>query len=338
MTAGQFARTPPSGQAGEQFREYLRRSKAVLEPAIEAELRRILGNIVAGDGALVESLNQGKKLRGCLTCLIGQALGATPDSTLPRAVAVEMLQAASLIHDDYVDQDRVRRDRPAIWTTEGSRRAVLIGDVVFASAIHMMCSLSKEDCAAISRAVAMVSAGALREPLDPATLARLIEDRLVDGNLYREIIHLKTGILFGAACELGAISAGAEEGVRMAARSYGLRIGEAYQIADDLKEVEQHINSRYIEPLQMMPVAPAFLCFEPEMRTGYRSMPEKRGNDDRRRSAPTDDGGKELYEVRHRRAVAVGRRRDSREACRSCTESLLALAAPWIAIDMFNET
>jgi len=248
-----------------------------------------------------------------------------------------MLQAASLIHDDYVDQDRVRRDRPAIWTTEGGRRAVLIGDVVFASAIHMMCSLSKEDCAAISRAVAMVSAGALREPLDPATLARLVEDRLVDGNLYREIIHLKTGILFGAACELGAISAGAEEGVRMAARNYGLRIGEAYQIADDLKEVEQHINSRYIEPLQMMPLAPAFLCFEPEMRLDIvqclRNGVTTIGDEALQRMTGVKDSMSSAIEGLLQSAVE-----EVAGSLPACTESILAMAAPWTSIEMFNET
>jgi len=56
-----------------------------------------------------------------------EALGGGLESAIPRAIAVEFIQAATLIHDDFVDQDTLRRNRPAVWTVEGARRAVLIG-------------------------------------------------------------------------------------------------------------------------------------------------------------------------------------------------------------------
>jgi hypothetical protein len=183
------------------------------------------------------------------------------EAAIPRAIAVELIQTATLIHDDFVDQDTMRRGRSAVWTVEGARRAVLIGDVIFASAIEMMSDLGKEDGAAVSHAIAQVSKGALHEPLDPVALAREIESDRLNGELYQKIIRLKTGILFGTACRLGAIAAGANGDLGQSCYRYGLRIGEAYQIADDLDDVKRHLSQRSIHPRQMVALAPALLSF-----------------------------------------------------------------------------
>ena len=179
---------------------------------------------------LMASLEAGKKIRGGLTCLVSEALGGTLESAVPRAISVEMIQVATLIHDDFVDQDTVRRGRPATWTVEGARRAVLIGDVIFASAIKMMSDLGREDGATVSDAIAQVSRGALHEPLDPLALAGEIESGRVNGRLYQKVIRLKTGILFGAACRLGAIAAGADDKLKDA--SYPVRITHWRSLSD----------------------------------------------------------------------------------------------------------
>src|SRR4051812_24290921 len=85
-----------------------------------------------------QALADGKQARGCLTCLVSQALGGEITTAIPRAVAIECIQAACLIHDDYIDQDTMRRNRRATWTVEGARKAVLLGDIVFATAIQRM--------------------------------------------------------------------------------------------------------------------------------------------------------------------------------------------------------
>ncbi len=246
------------------IRAYLRKSKAILDATMERELRALLGDL-AVNGTLVESLNEGKKIRGCLTCLVGEALGASPESVLPRAVAVEFIQAATLIHDDYVDQDRLRRNKPAIWTVEGARRAVLIGDVMFASAIGAMSDLSREDGSAVARAIALISKGALYEPLEQGDLDYLTGLGEAGSGLYGKVIRLKTGVLFGAACELGAIAAGAGGTIREAARNYGTEVGEAYQIADDLTEVGRCLTSGSIGPEAITALAPVLARFAPEM-------------------------------------------------------------------------
>jgi geranylgeranyl pyrophosphate synthase len=208
----------------------------------------------------------GKKIRGTLLCQIVTAFGGTLESALPRAIAVELIQAATLIHDDFVDQHRVRRNAPSIWTLEGARRAVLLGDIIFSSAIQMMSEFGRDDGLIASRAIAEVSQGAYREPLNPAALLDEIEANRVSGALYEKIIYLKTGALFAASCELGAVAAGACESIRLKLRRYGSKIGEAYQIADDLHDIEQNLLARVVTADEMTALAPALLFFVRESR------------------------------------------------------------------------
>jgi geranylgeranyl pyrophosphate synthase len=249
------------------FQDYLRSRKPGLDEAFREQLSSLLGNVpLKGNEVLLGALGEGKKIRGCLTCLISEALGGSLKEAMPRAVAVELIQAATLIHDDFVDQDTTRRNQPAVWTLEGARQAVLIGDVIFATAIQMMNDLGREDGLAVSRAIVQVARGALHEPLDPLAVAVEIESDRVNEKWYEGIIHLKTGILFGTACQLGALGAKAERKLGTISYRYGLRVGEAYQIADDLKEVEQHLAGRPLHQGQMAFLAPALLHFVPDQR------------------------------------------------------------------------
>ncbi len=246
-----------------QFEDYVAQTR----PRLEAAFRRCLADLFGGAGAggspqLIEPLADGKKIRGCLLCLVSDALGGRPESPVSRAVAVELVHAATLVHDDFVDQDTRRRNRPAVWTLQGARRAVLVGDVVFATAVRMMSDLGREDGSVIADAIARVSMGAFQEPLDEQDVIGLIQS--AGDGAYERIIGLKTGVLFGAACELGAIAAGASEGVRARLRRYGLRIGEAYQMADDAADAARRLASASFEPGQMAAVAPALLFFAGE--------------------------------------------------------------------------
>jgi hypothetical protein len=250
-----------------RFQDYTQWVKPRLDDALNSQLSDLLRDIALRDRVAFDSaLAGGKKIRGSLLCLISHALGGVFETALPRAVAVEFVQAASLIHDDFIDQDTVRRNQPATWTLEGARRAVLLGDVIFASAIKMMSDLGRQDGSVISHAIAQVSKGAMHEPLNPQMLAREIQSNRLDGRLYEKIIHLKTGILFGTACRLGAVAAQADPELREKAYRYGLRIGEAYQIADDIHEMQQHILNRSIDPSRMVLLAPACIYFVDQMK------------------------------------------------------------------------
>jgi geranylgeranyl pyrophosphate synthase len=157
---------------------------------------------------------------------VAEALGGSLEQALPHALAVELVQAASLVHDDFVDGDTMRRGRPATWTLLSPRRAVLVADAIFAAAIETMAQAGSREGATLARCIADMAQGALQESLIDVK----------DAQTYRRIIHLKTGSLFAAAGRLGALAAGADERALQAATDFGARAGALYQIADDLAD------------------------------------------------------------------------------------------------------
>lgn len=243
------------------FQDYATAIRPALNAVIHSQLKELLAGSEPAQVALaVGCFAGGKQLRGALLCLIAEAHGGSRQEALPRAMAVELIQAATLVHDDFVDQHRRRRRRPALWTLEGARRAVLLGDVVFSSAIHRMSEQGREDCGIVAKAIADLSRGAWQEPLDSIAL---LESGSVD---YERIIALKTGILFAAACELGAMAAGLTKPLRQRWRRYGQRIGEAYQLADDLQELQQVLDRRPQSSERLAELAPALLFYVPASR------------------------------------------------------------------------
>lgn len=239
-----------------------------VKPKIDKEINELLPSFTEKMPTehveiLKQSIEGGKRARGTLTCLVCEALGGNIDDAMSRAVAIEYIHAATLIHDDYVDLDTVRRSRPAAWTLEGSRRAVLFGDLIFSSMINMMSKISGEDVKAVAEAIATVASGAFQEPLNPMRLITDITTGRFPSGLYDVIINLKTGALFGAAAKLGAIAANSLEFVEKG-YEYGARCGEAFQIADDLREVLRIVETGQISVNKMVTLAPACLYFSQE--------------------------------------------------------------------------
>ncbi len=260
-----------------RFNAYLQR----LRPALDEAIADCLGGAAANmpeslQQPLQRALADGKRLRAGILCLVTETLGGSLTAALPRAAAIECIQAASLIHDDYVDADTMRRQRPATWTLIGARKAVLLGDLLFATAIERMMAQSTDDGRVIVHAIATVAKGAYQEPMAHSDLAN------DPAQAYERIIYLKTGALFAAAAELGAIAAGASDKHRAAARTFGARLGEAYQIADDL----QDLTALRCTPPQTLPppLIPALLHFAPNFAHTNRG-PAGAGVDSTRLSA-----------------------------------------------------
>lgn len=221
-----------------EFRAHWHALKARFDAEAPPLVGRFFGELPARDVTLIERLVvDGKTARGCLVCLICEALGGTFEAALPRAVAVECIQAASLVHDDFVDSDATRRERPAMWTVLGPRRAVLLGDLMFATAIAQGARLSLADVITLTEAIATVASGAYHEPLDARELAATTAQSAGAVSFYERVIHCKTGALFGAAGKLGAIAAGADAECVSAACAFATRIGEAYQMTDDAEDL-----------------------------------------------------------------------------------------------------
>jgi geranylgeranyl pyrophosphate synthase len=217
---------------------------AELTAELPALLQTFLEDLAQPDARTIErAVASGKKLRGCLVLAVCDALGAPIASAMRSALAVECVHAASLIHDDLVDGDWTRRSEPAIWVMQGSRRAVLLGDVIFATALHRAAQIGKDEVLVLSRAIALVAAGAYQEHVDARDIEQAVSDGSIGAELYDRVIQLKTGALFAAAAELGAIASGASATLRHASAEFGARMGQAYQIADDLQDVLGYIDS-----------------------------------------------------------------------------------------------
>jgi geranylgeranyl pyrophosphate synthase len=102
------------------FDDYWRCARERLDQQFDRRLPQFFDHLPAAQTAAVRDvLNGGKRLRGCLVFLMNEALGGAPAAAISRAMAVECVQSASLIHDDFIDGDTVRRDRPATWTVQG---------------------------------------------------------------------------------------------------------------------------------------------------------------------------------------------------------------------------
>lgn len=177
----------------------------------------------ADQDALRGILARGKRLRACLACLVAEALGAPMEAAMPAALAIEIVHAASLVHDDFVDGDAVRQGKPAAWTVLAPRRAVLLADIMFATAIERMARCGAAEVGTLADAIAATARGAFQE-----TFGR--------GASYRSVNQAKTGSLFAAAARLGALAAGARGAEVDAAQEFGALAGEAYQLADDLAD------------------------------------------------------------------------------------------------------
>ncbi len=247
------------------FAEYWERIRLRIDDGFRQWIPELFGGLPEPQlEAVLRSMEAGKRIRGCLVCLTCEALGGDIEAALPRAVGIECIHAASLIHDDVVDGDAVRRERPAEWTLQGSRRAVLLGDVMFATVIQKMVEQSIEEGSLVANVIATMAKGAYQEHLERSSL-----ERSAGENNYDAIIHFKTGVLFGAAAQLGALVATSSDAARGSSFTFGARLGEAYQIADDLAEVRDLERRSDFSRPALAATAPILLRFSATTARDY---------------------------------------------------------------------
>ncbi|MBL8048686.1 MAG: polyprenyl synthetase family protein [Chthonomonas sp.] len=201
---------------------------ALVEPRL-AELIATGPDALAVEEAMAYSLlAPGKRLRPVLAMASSAAVGGVAEAALDAGCAVEMVHCFSLIHDDLpaIDNDDLRRGRPTCHKVYGEAMAILAGDGLFARAFAVIAPSGTLAVAELARASGELVLGEARDILSegaPANAATL------------QAIHAqKTGALFGAACAIGAICGGGAPGHVGQLRSYGLALGLAFQIADDV--------------------------------------------------------------------------------------------------------
>lgn len=169
----------------------------------------------------------GKRLRPFLTVLMARLLGDRGQRIYDLAVTMEMLHAATLLHDDVLDDAASRRGKPAAHTQFGVAQAILAGDALLAGANAQVADFDDPRlCRCFSTATSETAAG---EILEIAAQRRVD----VSAEEYAAIVRGKTAALIAASCELGALAAGATPDAVAAAAEYGENLGMAFQIVDD---------------------------------------------------------------------------------------------------------
>ena len=167
----------------------------------------------------------GKRLRPALFMLAAQAAGGRGD---PRMAAIfEYLHAATLLHDDVVDEAGLRRGRPAARIEHGNDAVILVGDFLFSKS-YSLAAERDDPCfvRALTDCTTCMAEGQVLELLHTGNLDLEFAE-------YLEVIRSKTAVLIAAACQMGAIYAGAAEEIRQAFYQYGLELGLSFQMVDD---------------------------------------------------------------------------------------------------------
>lgn len=205
----------------------------------------------------------GKHLRGLLCVLISDALGGDRDKALTSAAVVDGVHAGSLIHDDIVDQDLERRGQPSLWITNGIKRAVFVGDRVFAIANKRAAMLGNQESAEVAEALdttvgSWISEGASK----PAEFLIDLFTGKVPNVGYQKLCLTKTAPFFKAAAKLGGIAANSGTRALDALSNYAEKVGLAYQYADDLCDIVNLQKEKGMPPWRkLVPVIPALIHY-----------------------------------------------------------------------------
>lgn len=173
----------------------------------------------------------GKRLRPALVLLSSRLFGPQPESAISIAAAVEMVHGASLIHDDVIDNTDLRRGQPTMKAISGNRIAVLLGDLLLCQALLAVAELDRVVLVqVVSQAVADMTAGQILELRQQGNVETQVDD-------YLRMIEGKTAALMEAGCRLGALLTGATPAQVEACGQFGLNLGMAFQISDDVLDI-----------------------------------------------------------------------------------------------------
>ncbi|TAN03469.1 MAG: octaprenyl-diphosphate synthase [Rhodanobacteraceae bacterium] len=170
----------------------------------------------------------GKRLRPTLHVLAARAAGYTGEAHIELAAVIEFIHTATLLHDDVVDGSDLRRGRKTANAAWGNAASVLVGDFLYSRAFQMMVELDRMEVMRIlADTTNSIAEGEVLQLLN-------IGKAETSEAAYMRVIERKTAVLFAAATQLGGMLAGLPEAQCIALRRYGMELGSAFQIADDL--------------------------------------------------------------------------------------------------------
>ena len=219
------------------FKDYLGRVKPLVDERINEVARKKLR-----DDYLVQMLVRGKRLRGGLLMLVYESTcNRAFNGTVDLACAIELAHSASLVIDDMLDEDKVRRGMPTVHVKEGQKRAMLDTVGILSLPYDLVVPFGEKYVQSLAETQRGMVSGVLKELMrDP---------QLPASKIYDMIIKQKTGKPFGLAASWGYLAGlnGKGNGLHNQARrwmSYGIHVGKAMQIADDIVDLQQIMRSK----------------------------------------------------------------------------------------------
>ncbi|HKR76170.1 MAG TPA: polyprenyl synthetase family protein [Rhodanobacter sp.] len=286
---------------------------AAVRALADADMRRIdqlIRTRLASDVVLINQIADhiiaggGKRLRPMLHALAARAAGYHGEQHIKLAAVIEFIHTSTLLHDDVVDESGLRRGRQTANALWGNAASVLVGDFLYSRSFQLMVEL---DDMRVMRILAdttnTIAEGEVLQLLN-------IGNADVDEAAYLAVIERKTAVLFAAATELGGLLGGLPAEQVTALRRYGMELGYAFQIADDLLDytsdadtLGKNIGDDLAEGKPTLPLIYALQKATPEQAASLRHAIEHGGLDslDRIIAAIRDSGA---LERTRERAVA----------------------------------
>lgn len=253
----------------------------LLKPLIAAdmaEVDRVLRESLDSDVALIRQVAEhiigggGKRLRPALLLLSARACGYTGTRHHTLAAVVEMIHTATLLHDDVVDESKLRRGHATANTTFGNSASVLVGDFLYSRAFQQMVAQgSLRVLEILSSATNVIAQGEVLQLINSG-------DPDLGEDAYLGVIRRKTAKLFEAAAQLGAVAGNAPPELEAALGRYGMHLGTAFQLVDDaldysgdLDAIGKNLGDDLAEGKMTLPLIQARTVGSPEERALIRS-------------------------------------------------------------------
>jgi octaprenyl-diphosphate synthase len=198
--------------------------------AVDRVIRRRLDSHVVLIRTIADYIvsSGGKRLRPALVILTANAFGARGEAKHELAAVIEFIHTATLLHDDVVDESSLRRGRKTANAEFGNAASVLVGDFLYSRAFQMIVDIgSVRIMKVLADATNVIAEGEVLQLLN-------VHDADIDEENYLRVVRYKTAKLFEAATQGGAIIGGAAPGAEAALAEYGLHLGTAFQLIDDV--------------------------------------------------------------------------------------------------------
>ena len=222
----------------------------MIVPLLESVLRddmqavdRVLRESLSSDVALIRQVAEyivrggGKRLRPALLLLTAQACGYRGKHHYTLAAVVEMIHTATLLHDDVVDESSLRRGHATANAMFGNAASVLVGDFLYSRAFQLMVTVDSMPVLRIlSDATNVIAEGEVLQLMNAGNPD-------VDEQSYLDVIRRKTAKLFEAAAQLGAVLAGADAATEQSLARYGMHLGTAFQLIDDVLDYSGELSA-----------------------------------------------------------------------------------------------